>query len=105
MNSMVTAAVTTPRAMQASSPERLNSDGRGRTTTSMITPAQASRSQAAPSGWIRSSRPTDTARPSCTHSIAASAMSAPERAEGEGATGVRVVATPPVQRGGIVHVH
>ena len=79
MNSMVIPAVTIPSAMQASRLDRLNQDRRGRTNTSSSTPAQASRSQAAPSGPSRSNRPTDAARPSWTKTIADTAMPAPVR--------------------------
>ena len=80
MNVSVTPAVTTPSATQASRPDRLNADGRGRTRTRSRTPAQARRSQAAPSGRMRSNSPTDAARPSWTQSIDATASDAPERA-------------------------
>ena len=69
MKNIVNPAVTTPSATQASRLDRVNADGRGRTSTSSSTPAQASRSQAAPSGPIRSNSPTDAASPSWTHSI------------------------------------
>ena len=75
-------AVTTPSTTQAPKVFRRNDDGRGRTTTASSTPAHASRSHAAPSGPTRSNRPTDTARPSWTHSMAATARVAPERGEG-----------------------
>ena len=77
---------------------------RGRTTTSTITPAQASRSQAAPSGPIRSNSPTETARPSCTHSIEATAMPVPARAAAR--PGARCwMLMEPVQPANIVRVH
>ncbi len=45
-----------------------------------MTPAQNSRSNAAPSGPTRSKRPMDAARPSCTHSMEAAAIPVPARA-------------------------
>ena len=67
MNSRVTPAVTTPSSTQAANVRRVKSRRRGRTTTSSSTPAQASRSQAAPSAPRSSISPTDAASPSWTH--------------------------------------
>ena len=53
-------------------------------TTSSSTPAQASRSQAAPRRRPRRSGPTEAARPSCTQSIEAIAIEVPARADGVG---------------------
>ena len=64
MKSMVTPAVTTPRATAASSIGRRNRHGLGRTAISRITLAQASRSQTAPSGPTWPNNGTDRARPS-----------------------------------------
>ena len=80
MNSMVTPAVTTPSATPYFSAVRENCEGRGRTNTRISTPAQNSRSQAAPSAPMRSISPTEAASPSCTHSIETTAMPAPVRA-------------------------
>jgi DNA-binding transcriptional LysR family regulator len=79
MNNMVTPAVTTPSATHVSNAGRVKARSRGRTRTSRITPAQASRTHAAPSGPTWSNNPTDTARPTCTHSIATTAIDAPAR--------------------------
>ena len=79
MNSSVSPAVTAPSARQAISPDRLNVVIRGRTSTSRIAAAHTSRSQAAPSAPIRSMSPTETASPSCTHTIDTTANAAPER--------------------------
>ena len=70
---------------------------RGRTSTSRIAAAHTSRSQAAPSAPIRSMSPTETASPSCTHTIETRAKAAPER------LGEKV--TRPVKTTGTVHVH
>jgi hypothetical protein len=73
----VTPAVTIPSSTHAVKLDFVNADGRGRTITKKIAPAQISRSHAAPSAPIRSMSPTETARPSCTHVIDASAIPAP----------------------------
>jgi hypothetical protein len=80
MKNRVSPAVTTPSATQASNPDRLNCDRRGRTNTTSSTPAQASRSHAAPSGPTRSNNPTEAASPSCTQSMDPTASAAPLRA-------------------------
>ena len=97
MNSMVTDAVTTPSATHARKVDRVNAAGRGRTMTSMSSPAQASRSQAAPSTPMRSIRVTAIASPTCTDSIDPIAMKAPVRAWLSPITALNVTAT--------VHVH
>jgi len=80
MKNMVTPAVTTPRATVASRIGRRNRQGRGRTATSRITPAQASRSQTAPSGPTWPNSGTDRARPSWTQVIEPTAIKVPARA-------------------------
>ena len=80
MNSIVTPAVTTPSATHAAKVRRVNADGRGRTMISSSTPAHSRRSQAAPSAPMRSISDTDTASPTCTHSIDATAIVVPVRA-------------------------
>ena len=80
MNSIVTPAVTTPRAMPARSAGPENCDSRGRTMTSISTPAHASRSHAVPCVPRTSIRPTEAASPSWTQIIEASASPAPVRA-------------------------
>ena len=79
MKSMVTPAVTTPRATAASSVGRRNRQGRGRTTISRITAAQASLSQTAPSGPTWPNSGTDRARPSWTQVIEPTAIKVPIR--------------------------
>ena len=64
---------------------RRKRQGRGRTAVSRITAAQASRSQAAPSGPTSPKRWTDSAKPSWTQLIEPSAIKVPERAEVRGA--------------------
>ena len=81
----------------ARSASRLNADGRGRTTTSRMPPAQNSRSHAAPPAPTWSIRPIEAARPSCTQSIESIAIEAPARAED--------VDTDPVNAGATVRVH
>ena len=80
MNSMVTEAVTTPSSTHTKKVDRVNAAARGRTMTSIKRPAQASRSQAAPSTPMRSIRVTAIASPTCTHSIDPIAIRAPVRA-------------------------
>ena len=58
----------------------MNAAKRGRTITSISTPAHASRSHAAPSTPMRSINVTAIARPTCTHSIEPIAIMAPVRA-------------------------
>ena len=74
MNSMVTPPVTTPRAIAASRVGRRNRHGRGRTATSRITEAQASRSQTVPSGPSLPNSGTDSARPIWTQVIEPTAI-------------------------------
>src|SRR4051812_39501338 len=91
MKKNVTPAIATPSNNEARMPERENCARRGRTSTSRSSPAQLSRRHAAPSGPMRTNRPTDAASPSCTQRIAAIAMEAPVRAdefEGDIAPGV-----------------
>ena len=80
MNSMVTPPVTTPRATVASRIGRRNRHGRGRTATSRISAAQASRSQTVPSGPISPNSGTDNARPIWTQVIEPTAINVPARA-------------------------
>ena len=80
MNSRVTPAVTTPSATQARRLARPSAASRGRTRTGSRTPAQHSRSHAAPSGPTSSNSPTEAARPICTHSIEVIAIAVPARA-------------------------
>ncbi len=80
MKNNETAALTTPRTTHMPKVLRVNADGRGRTTTNRIRPAHASRSQAVPSEPMSSIRLTATAMPSCTDTIADTAISAPARA-------------------------
>jgi hypothetical protein len=95
MKSMVRPAVTTPSVTQASRVALRISRNRGRTSTNKMTPAHASRSQAAPSGPTLSNSPTEAARPICTHSIDATAMPVPTRAaERWGESSVVVVMAP-----------
>ena len=99
MNSMVTPAVTTPRATVASRIGRRNRQGRGRTATSRITAAQASRSQTVPSGPISANSGTDSARPIWTRVIEPTAINVPARADP--ALAIMV----PVDTSAIVRVH
>jgi hypothetical protein len=101
MNRIVTPAVTTPRATVASRIGRRNRHGRGRTATSRITAAQASRSQTTRSGPISPSSGTDSARPSWTVAIEPTAISVPARAGVSVAPRTMV----PVNTNGIVRVH
>jgi len=80
MNSRVTVAVTTPRTTHTRKVAHVNAATRGRTMTSISTPAHASRSQAAPSTPMRPISVTAIARPTCTHSIDPIAIMAPRRA-------------------------
>ena len=80
MNSIVTPAVTVPRAIVASRTGRLNRHGRGRTATTRITAAQASRIQTAPIGPIWPNSGTDSARPIWTMVIEPTAIRVPARA-------------------------
>jgi hypothetical protein len=80
MNSSVTAAVTTPSTTQTRKVAQVNDAKRGRTMTSISTPAHASRSHAAPSTPMRSISVTAIARPTWTHSIEPIAIRAPVRA-------------------------
>ena len=82
MKNSVSPAVTTPSTTQAQQPERVKADGRGRTRSRSRAPAQARRSQAAPSGPMRSNSPTDAASPSWTQNMDPTANAAPERAVG-----------------------
>ena len=63
MNSSVTAAVTTPSTTHTRKVAQVNAATRGRTMTSISTPAHASRSHAAPSTPMRSISVTAIARP------------------------------------------
>jgi hypothetical protein len=75
----------------------VNADARGRTITSIKTPAQASRSYAAPSTPMRSIIVTAIASPTCTDNIDPIAMKAPVRAWLSVMSALNVTAT--------VHVH
>ena len=97
MNSIVTAAVTTPSKTHVRKLDRVNATGRGRTMTSRRMPAHANRNHAAPSTPIWSISVTASARPSCTHSMEPIAMSAPLRAW--------LVVTPALNGRVTVHVH
>ena len=77
MNSIVTPAVTVPRATVASRTGRRNRQGRGRTATTRITAAQASRIQTAPIGPTSPNSGTDSARPSWTRVIEPTAIKVP----------------------------
>src|SRR4051794_9415040 len=81
MKKNVTPAIATPSSNEARRPDRENCARRGRTSTSRSSPAQLSRRHAAPSGPMRSNRPTDAASPSWTQRIAATAIEAPVRAD------------------------
>ena len=80
MNRRVRPAITTPRSTLATRPDRVNRVRQGRPISTISTPAQTRRSHAAPSAPSRSINPTETASPSCTHSIDAVAIRAPVRA-------------------------
>ncbi len=80
MNSSVTPPVTTPSSTLLTSERRVNCARRGRTISSISTPARNRRSQAAPSAPIRSISPTETASPTWTLSMAVIAISTPVRA-------------------------
>src|SRR6202034_3681395 len=76
-NSSVTPAVTAPSTQQASRSRRVNCRRRGRTRTTSISPPQASRRPATPSGPSWPNKGTDRASPSWTHDMDAAAISAP----------------------------
>ena len=99
MNSMVTPPVTTPRAIAASRIGRRNRHGRGRTATTRITDAQASRSQTVPSGPSWPNSGTDSARPIWTQVIEPTAINVPVRA------GVAPLIMMASRYDGIVRVH
>src|SRR6516225_4569335 len=103
MNSIVIPAVTTPRISAASKVRRGKRQGRGRTQAARSTPAQASRSHAAPSAPIEVNRGTDSARPSWTHVIEPTAISVPVRARDR--CGPGTVLMIPVHRPQIIRVH
>jgi len=81
MNSREIPAVTAPSSRHVPKVAQVNCDGRGRTTTSRITPAHARRSHAVPSDPMSSIRPIATAMPSWTEIIAVTAMTTPLRAD------------------------
>ena len=97
MKSSVTVAVTTPSTTHMKKLDRVNATARGRTKSSKMMPAHASRSHAAPSTPISSISVTAIARPSCTHSMEPIAMKAPVRAW--------FVITPALNGRRTVHVH
>src|SRR5215208_210505 len=80
MNSRVMSAVTIPSSTHTRKVAQVNAVTRGRTMTSISTPAHARRIHAAPSTPMRSISETAIARPTWTHSIDPIAIKAPERA-------------------------
>jgi hypothetical protein len=110
MNSSIRPAVTAPSALQATRSRRVKRRRRGRTRTTRSTPAQASRSPVTPSGPSWPNRWTDSASPSWTQDMDATAISAPPpgparaRAEGRWYAGAGELMTP-VERPVIVYVH
>lgn len=80
MNSRVNPAVVMPSRTHDTNAERVKDAGRGRTNSSISTPAHARRSHATPAGPTPSINFTASAAPSCTDIIDATVMSAPFRA-------------------------
>jgi hypothetical protein len=77
MNKSVMPDVTTPSRTHVRNVDLVKADGRGRTISNRMIPAQNKRIQAAPSTPSRSTRPSDSASPTCTLTIDAIAIATP----------------------------